>query len=97
MALERTPANSHLSGHPSLTENRGSFTQLVLSMATSSGEDLPRNLEFLFSRNRLNVAISRAQSLAVLVASPKLPEIRCNSIEQMRMVNALCRFFEQAA
>jgi uncharacterized protein len=29
------------------------------SMATSSGEEIPRNVEFLFSRNRLNVAISR--------------------------------------
>jgi uncharacterized protein len=69
---------------------------VFFSMATSSGDDLPRNLEFLFSRNRLNVAISRAQSLAVLVASPKLLEIRCRTIEQMRMVNALCRFVEEA-
>jgi uncharacterized protein len=69
---------------------------VFFSMATSSGEDLPRNLEFLFSRNRLNVAMSRAQSLAVLVARPKLLEIRCRTIEQMRMVNALCRFVEEA-
>ena len=69
---------------------------VFFSMATSSGDDVPRNLEFLFSRNRLNVAISRAQSLAVLVASPKLLEIRCRTIEQMRMVNALCRFVEDA-
>jgi uncharacterized protein len=69
---------------------------VFFSMATSSGDDLPRNLEFLFSRNRLNVAISRAQSLAVLVASPKLLEIRCRTIDQMRMVNALCRFVEEA-
>jgi uncharacterized protein len=70
---------------------------VFFSMATSSGDDLPRNLEFLFSRNRLNVAVSRAQSLAVLVASPQLLEIRCRTIQQMRMVNALCRFVEQAA
>jgi uncharacterized protein len=69
---------------------------VFFSMATSSGDDLPRNLEFLFSRNRLNVAISRAQSLAALVASPQLLEIRCRTIEQMRMVNALCRFVEEA-
>jgi superfamily I DNA and/or RNA helicase len=69
---------------------------VLFSMATSSGDDLPRNLEFLFSRNRLNVAISRAQSLAALVASPQLLEIRCRTIEQMRMVNALCRFVELA-
>jgi len=70
---------------------------VLFSMATSSGDDLPRNLEFLFSRNRLNVAVSRAQSLAALVASPKLLEIRCRSVEQMRMVNALCRFVQDAA
>jgi hypothetical protein len=45
----------------------------------------------------LNVAISRAQALAVLVASPKLLEIRCRSIEDMRLVNALCRFVELAS
>ncbi len=70
---------------------------VFFSMATSSGDDLPRNLEFLFSRNRLNVAVSRAQSLAVLVASPNLLEIRCRTIVQMRMVNALCRFAEEAS
>ncbi len=47
---------------------------VFFSMATSSGEDVPRNLAFLFSRNRLNVAISRAQCLALLVCSPRLLE-----------------------
>ena len=42
------------------------------SMATSSVDDLPRDLEFLFSLHRLNVAVSRAQALAVLVCSPAL-------------------------
>ena len=69
---------------------------VFFSMATSSGDDLVRSIGFLFSRNRLNVAISRAQALAVLVASPKLLEIRCHSIEDMRLVNALCRFVELA-
>jgi superfamily I DNA and/or RNA helicase len=69
---------------------------VFFSMATSSGGDLPRNLEFLFSRNRLNVAISRAQALAVLVASPKLMEISCRTVDQMRLVNALCRLVEVA-
>jgi uncharacterized protein len=65
-------------------------------MATSSGEDIPRSLEFLFSRNRLNVAISRAQCLAILVASPKLLDVDCRTVEQMKLVNALCRFAEMA-
>ena len=64
------------------------------SMATSSGEEIPRHLEFLFSRNRLNVAVSRARCLAVLVCSPELLHIRCRSAEQMQLVNALCWFVE---
>ncbi len=67
------------------------------SMATSSAADLPRNLDFLFSRNRLNVAVSRARCLAVLVCSPELLYVRCRSAEQMRLVNALCALVEMAA
>ena len=63
---------------------------VLISMATSSGDDLPRQIEFLYSRNRLNVAISRARCLAVIVASPRLLETSCSTIEQMRLVNALC-------
>ncbi|HVQ76696.1 MAG TPA: TM0106 family RecB-like putative nuclease [Candidatus Binatia bacterium] len=66
------------------------------SMATSSAEDVPRSLEFLFSRNRLNVAVSRAMGLACIVASPRLLESRARTIEQMRLINALCRFVELA-
>ena len=53
-------------------------------------------MEFLFSRNRLNVAISRAKCLAYLVASPRLLEIECRTVEQMRLANALCRLVEVA-
>jgi uncharacterized protein len=67
------------------------------SMASSSGEDVPRGLDFLLSRNRLNVAISRAQCLAYLVCSPRLLEVNCKTIEHMRLANALCRFAELAA
>jgi predicted RecB family nuclease len=66
------------------------------STASSSGSEIPRGLEFLFSRNRLNVAISRAQCLAYLVGSPKLLDVRCRTVEQMRLVNALCRLVEVA-
>ncbi len=63
---------------------------VFFSMATSSGAEIPRNVEFLYSRNRLNVAVSRARCLAVLVASPALMTIECQTVEQMRLVNALC-------
>lgn len=66
------------------------------SMATSSVEDVPRSLEFLFSRNRLNVAVSRAMCLAFVVASPRLLESDARTIDQMRLINALCRFVEMA-
>jgi hypothetical protein len=65
-------------------------------MASSTGEDVPRGLDVLLSRNRLNVAISRAQCLAYLVCSPRLLEVNCRTIEQMRLANALCRFVELA-
>jgi uncharacterized protein len=64
------------------------------SMATSSGDDLPRNMEFLFDKNRFNVAISRAQCLSVLVYSPRLLDIRCATTEQMALANMLCRYVE---
>lgn len=63
---------------------------VLLSMATSSGDDLPRNIEFLYSRNRLSVAISRARCLAVIFANPRLLEIPCSTIDQMELVNGLC-------
>jgi hypothetical protein len=63
---------------------------VLVSMAISSGDDLPRQIEFLYSRNRLNVAISRARCLTVIVASPRLLETQCSTIDQMRLVNTLC-------
>lgn len=68
----------------------------IYSMATSSTDQVPRGLGFLFSLNRLNVAVSRAQCLAVLVCSPELFRVNCRTAEQMRLVNALCRYRELA-
>ena len=68
----------------------------IYAMATSSAEDVPRNLEFLFSRNRLNVAVSRAKALSVIVCSPLLFQTGCRTPEQLRLVSALCRFAEMA-
>ena len=76
---------------------QGQEADVVLySMASSSGDDIPRGLEFLLSRNRLNVAISRARCLAYLVCSPRLLEVNAHTIAQMRLANALCRFVELA-
>ena len=69
---------------------------VLISMATSSAEDLPRNIEFLYSKNRLNVAISRGQCLAVVVFNPKLLETPCGNVEQMKLINTFCRLSEYA-
>jgi uncharacterized protein len=66
------------------------------AMASSSGDDVPRGLDFLFSRNRLNVAVSRAKCLAHLVCSPRLLDAGCRTVEQMRLANALCELVEHA-
>ncbi|MEO8468683.1 MAG: TM0106 family RecB-like putative nuclease [Chloroflexota bacterium] len=68
----------------------------IYSMTSSSLDDAPRDFGFLYSGNRLNVAISRAQGLAVLVCEPALLRVACRSPEQMRLVNALCRLVEVA-
>jgi len=67
------------------------------SMATSSSDDLPRDLSFLFEKNRFNVAVSRAQALSVLVCSPRLLEVRTTTPQEMLLANMLCAFVEVAA
>jgi predicted RecB family nuclease len=68
----------------------------LYAMAASSAGSVPRGIDFLFSRNRLNVAVSRARALAVVVASPALLGARCHTSEQLRLVNALCLLAERA-
>ena len=67
---------------------------IILSMATSTPEDAPRGMEFLYSLNRLNVAVSRARAVFILVANPLLFEPECRSPHQMQLANAVCRLRE---
>jgi uncharacterized protein len=64
------------------------------SMTTSTLDDAPRGMEFLYSLNRLNVAVSRAKCVAVIVASPALFQVECKTPRQIRLANALCRYLE---
>ena len=66
-------------------------------MATSSPDEIPRGIEFLYNLNRFNVAVSRARGLSILVCSPELLRVRCRTPEQMRLANALCLYVEEAA
>ncbi|MGD9797706.1 MAG: TM0106 family RecB-like putative nuclease [Acidimicrobiia bacterium] len=63
----------------------------IYSLAASSSVDAPRGLDFLLSVNRLNVALSRARALAVVVGSPALLHAPVHTLRQLTLVNALCR------
>jgi uncharacterized protein len=68
----------------------------IYSMTSSSADDAPRGMAFLYSGNRLNVATSRARCVAVVVASPQLLRVRARSVDEMRLANALCHYAERA-
>lgn len=69
---------------------------VIYSMTTSTPEDAPRGMEFLYSPNRFNVATSRAQCACTVVGNPRLFEPDCHSPKQMKLGNAFCRFLEVA-
>jgi uncharacterized protein len=64
---------------------------VIYSMTTSSADEAPRGLEFLYDPHRLNVATSRAKAMAIIVASPDLVRVFCRTTRQMLLANALCR------
>lgn len=67
---------------------------VVISMCASDANESPRGMDFLFSKNRLNVAISRAKCLTVIVANPALADTAVGSLPQMALVNLFCRAME---
>ena len=69
---------------------------VVVSMCSSSLEDSPRGVDFLLDPNRLNVAVSRAKTLSVMVGSPKLMAARCQTIREMELVNLMCWLVDHA-
>ncbi len=67
---------------------------VIFSMCASNVETSNRGLKFLLSRNRINVAISRAQILSIIVGNPNLANISCSTIEQIELVNLFCKLLE---
>jgi predicted RecB family nuclease len=69
---------------------------VIYSLTTSTPEDAPRGMEFLYSLNRFNVATSRAQTAVIVVGNPHLFEPECKSPRQMQLANAFCAYLERA-
>jgi uncharacterized protein len=68
----------------------------ILSMTASDIEEVPRGFGFLFSTNRLNVAVSRARCLALIVSSPTLGTASCTTVEELKMLNFYCMLTKNA-
>jgi uncharacterized protein len=91
---KKLPAGSHIG---TVDKFQGQEAPIVIfSMSTSSPEDAPRGMEFLYSLNRLNVAVSRAKAVCIIVANPQLFEPDCKSPQQMKLANAFCMYFEMS-
>jgi uncharacterized protein len=92
---ERMPHLAHRIG--TVDKFQGQEAPIVIySMTSSSPEDAPRGMEFLYNLNRFNVATSRSRALCVLVGNPVLFEPECKTPRQMRMANGFCRYIELA-
>jgi uncharacterized protein len=67
---------------------------VIYSMTSSSPNDAPRGMEFLYDSHRFNVATSRARALCILVGNPALFEPECRTPRQMKRANGFCRYLE---
>ncbi len=95
----RLEADPRTAGVPVGTVDKfqgGQAAVVLFSMATSTSADMVRGADFLFSRNRLNVAISRARCLAYLICTEELLNTRARSVEEMRLIATLNAFVEWA-
>ncbi len=63
----------------------------ILSLCSSYGEYGSRGLAFILDRNRINVAISRAQCMAVVVADPRIANTVAANLAEMGLINLFCK------
>jgi uncharacterized protein len=70
---------------------QGQEAPLVLvSLCASTIQDAPRGISFLLQRNRMNVAISRAKCLSVVVGSPLLFDGKPSTTNNIELLNIIC-------
>jgi len=70
---------------------------VIVSMTTSGPEEIGRDANFLFSKNRLNVALTRAKCLAIVLFSSKLLTFPCRTPEQINLLNTFCWLHQRYA
>ena len=88
------PSNSKVG---TIDKFQGQEAKIVfISMTSSDPENIPRHKGFLFSRNRLNVGISRAECLTFILFNPNLLNTSCQKIEEMRLINNFCKLLKYA-
>jgi uncharacterized protein len=96
-ALKRALADVHVFRVGTVDKFQGQEAPVVIYSCTSSSpEDAPRGMAFLYDPHRFNVATSRARSTVIVVASPRLFDPDCRTPEQMGWANGFCRFAEMA-
>lgn len=71
---------------------QGSIT--IVSMTSSDPDCLPRNLDFLFDKNRLNVSISRSQLISIVIFNPRLLDTYPRNTEQLVLLNNFCKLLK---
>ena len=96
-ALKRALADVQIVRVGTVDKFQGQEAPVVIYSCTSSSvEDAPRGMAFLYDPHRFNVATSRARSTVIVVASPQLLEPDCRTPQQMGWANGICRFAELA-
>jgi len=60
---------------------------VFLNMCASDASESTRGMEFLFDKHRINVAVSRAQCLVIVVASPRLGRAMVHGLHQLKLLN----------
>jgi superfamily I DNA and/or RNA helicase len=63
----------------------------ILSLCSSYGEYGSRGLKFILDRSRINVAISRAKCLAIVVGDPRIANSPVSLIPEMMLLNLFCK------